>query len=58
MEGFLGKEIVTVMENATSGTEGNNHINILTGLKFSLFKEKTVNCVKFFNVHVLKLVLS
>lgn len=45
MEGFLGKEIVPVMENAPSGNELNNHINLLTGLKFSLFKDKEVSSV-------------
>lgn len=33
------------MENAPSGTDGNNHINLLTGLKFSLFKDKEVSSV-------------
>lgn len=32
------------MENAT-GTEGKNHINLLTGLKLSLFKDKEVSSV-------------
>lgn len=44
VEGFLGKDRVPVMENAT-GTEGKNHINLLTGLKLSLFKDKEVSSV-------------